>query len=70
MSEDRHGIGANNPPKTIFDTIDALYTEATAWLDNKPVETDEQADGLGMLMNMLREPGRCVRLNATIKWPR
>lgn len=58
MSEDRHGIGANNPPKTIFDTIDALYTEAQAWLDSKPVETDEQAEALGKLMLMLSDAGK------------
>ena len=55
---ERHQIGANNPPKTIFDTIDALYTEAQAWLDGTDIETDAQAEEFGELMNMLRAAGK------------
>ncbi len=43
----------NNPPKTVFETIDGLCLEAMHWLDGKPIETDEQAAGLGKLMDML-----------------
>ena len=57
-THNRHGVGANNPPKTIFDTIDALYTEASAWFDGTDIETDEQAEALGNLMVMLREAGK------------
>ena len=60
MSEttERHEIGGNNPPKTIFDTIDALYIEAQAWLDGEPIETDAQAESLGKLMVMLSDAGK------------
>ena len=55
---ERHQIGANNPPKTIFDTIDALYTEAQAWLDGADIETDAQAEAMGKLMVMLSDAGK------------
>lgn len=60
MSEatERHGIGANNPPKDVFQTIDDLYTEAQAYLDSKPVENDAQAEDLGALMDLLRAAGK------------
>ena len=54
----RHGIGANNPPMDIFQTIDALYTEAQAWLDGAAIETDAQAEELGKLMVMLSDAGK------------
>ena len=57
-TDSRHGIGANNPPKTIFDTIDALYTEAQAWFDGTDIETDMQAEQLGNLMVMLSDAGK------------
>ena len=57
-SAERHGIGANNPPITIFDTIDALYTEAQAWFDGTDIETDAQADLLDKLMIMLSDAGK------------
>ena len=39
MTDERHAIGANNPPRTVFDEIDDLYLEASNWLDGQPVET-------------------------------
>lgn len=47
-------IGHNNPPKTIFDTINDLCLEADNWLDGEAIETDDQALGLGKLMDMLK----------------
>ena len=51
-------IGHNNPPNDIFLTINDLYVEAGAWLDGTEIETDAQAEGLGKLMDMLREAGK------------
>lgn len=50
---DRHGIGANNPPRTVLEEIDSLYEEAQHWLDGAGIENDAQAEGLGVLMDML-----------------
>ena len=47
------GVGHNLPPKPIFETIDDLHTEATAWCDGTAIETDEQALELGKLLKML-----------------
>ena len=60
MSEaiERHGIGANNPPKDVFQTIDDLYVEAAAWIDGTDIETDAQAEGLGAIMDLLRAAGK------------
>ena len=49
------GIGHNLPPKSIFDTINDLHIEATAWCDGTAIETDEQALELGRLLDMLAE---------------
>lgn len=49
------GPGHNLPPKSIFDTINDLHTEATAWCDGTAIETDEQALELGRLLDMLAE---------------
>ena len=48
-------IGHNNPPKTILETLDDLYTEAKNWIDGTPIETDEQARELDRLMGMLSD---------------
>lgn len=48
-------IGHNQPPKSIFETIDELHVEASAWCDGAAIETDEQALGLGRLLDMLAE---------------
>ena len=58
MSEDRHGIGANNPPQNIFERIDSLYGEAKLWMDGAAIETDAQAAGLGALIDMLSDAGK------------
>ena len=47
------GVGHNQPPRTIFETIDDLCLEAEHWLDGIAIETDDQAAGLGKLMDML-----------------
>lgn len=49
------GIGHNLPPKSIFEVIDELHIEATAWCDGTAIETDEQALALGRLLNMLAD---------------
>ena len=54
MTDERHAIGANNPPRTVFDEIDDLHLEATAWLDGEAIQNDAQAEALGMLMNKIR----------------
>lgn len=48
-------IGHNRPPKSIFETIDDLHTEASAWCDGAAIETDEQAITLGKLLDMLAD---------------
>lgn len=55
---ERHGIGANNPPKDVFQIIDDLYVEAAAWCDGAEIETDDQAETLGALMDLLRAAGK------------
>ena len=47
------GIGHNLPPKSIFETIDDLHTEAMAWCDGTGALTDEQAVEIGRLIDML-----------------
>jgi len=55
------GIGHNEPPveMTPFEAIKAeingLYDEALGWCDGEPVENQGQADGLGELMNLIRD---------------
>ena len=49
------GPGHNLPPRSIFETIDDLHTEAMAWCDGTAIETDEQALALGQLLNMLAD---------------
>lgn len=55
----RERIGANNPPPTPFDIvskkIDDLYHEASHWLDGEAVESEETAEGIGSLLNLLRK---------------
>lgn len=52
------GIGHNNPPLTPYESvkgkIEDLYAEAKLWLDGEPVETQDQADGLETLGDMLK----------------
>lgn len=58
MTDERHAIGANNPPRTVFDEIDDLYLEASNWLDGAAIENDAQAEALGMLMEALKAAGK------------
>ena len=63
---DRHAIGANNPPKTVFERIDDLYDEAKLWLDGEAITDDAQAEGLGRLMETLKAAGdECEAERAT-----
>lgn len=53
-------LGHNNPPEpTPFeasrDEIEALFAEAQNWLDGEPIETQEQADAIGKLIDLLRK---------------
>lgn len=52
-------IGDNNPPEpTPFEQsaqeIEELYVEAEGWLDGVKIETKGQADGISLLMDMIR----------------
>lgn len=52
-------IGDNNPPpptpyEIALDEIDTLYGEAVMWLDGKPVDSQDVADGLSNMLNMIR----------------
>jgi hypothetical protein len=53
------GIGDNRPPEpapyeTAKDEINDLYGEAKLWLDGKAVATQELADDIAKLINMIR----------------
>jgi len=52
-------IGDNGPPpptpyEIALDEIDTLYGEAVLWLDGKPVDSQEVADGLSNMLNLIR----------------
>ncbi|NIA72449.1 hypothetical protein HBA54_28070 [Pelagibius litoralis] len=56
----RATIGGNNPPEplpfeAISQRIDGLYDEAKNWLDGDPVTSQEMADGLNLLIDMIRK---------------
>lgn len=59
--DDRHAIGANNPPEEItpFDAhkanIEDLFLEAKNWIDGTPIETQEQADKVQELLRKTQE---------------
>lgn len=55
MTDERHAIGANNPPRTVFDEIDDLYLEASNWLDGQPVETPEHAAEVNRLIDLIAD---------------
>ena len=51
-------IGHNQPPtpfEAIKDKIESLHEEAAHWLDGDPIDSQELADGVSNLINMLRE---------------
>lgn len=55
----REFIGANNPPpdspfEIAAKEITDLYDEASMWCDGAPVTSQDQADGLSNLLNMIR----------------
>lgn len=57
------GIGHNLPPEpTPFERVEKrigdLYGEAALWLDGAMVETQAHADGIGNLLNLIREAER------------
>lgn len=59
MTDESALIGHNNPPEpTPFersrDEIDALYDEAKGFLDGEPITTQQMADSIGKLLNMIR----------------
>lgn len=62
-------IGHNRPPKSIFETIDDLHTEATAWCDGASALTDEQAVDIGRLIDMLNDARKTceAEYNAKVK---
>lgn len=57
----RTGIGGNNPPEPIDDAfdlvkvrIDDAYDEARLWLDGEAITSQDVADGVAKLIDMLR----------------
>ena len=61
--EARLAIGGNHPPEpTPFesarDEVEALYGEASHWLDGAAVDNPALADGIGKLLNTLRTAGK------------
>ncbi|PIB91253.1 hypothetical protein [Caulobacter sp. FWC2] len=62
--DERHAIGANNPPEetpviTPFDAhkanIEDLFLEAKNWVDGTPIESQEQADKVQELLRKTQE---------------
>ncbi len=56
--DERHEIGGNNPPTpTAFETVESnindLYAEARNWCDGEPITSQEQADELNKLINLI-----------------
>lgn len=50
-------IGHNGGP-SLFDDLDALVAEARHWLDGSIVQSQEEADAIGHLVNMARSVGK------------
>lgn len=51
-------MGGNCPPPSdredALQRVEDLYDEARLWMDGKPVDSHELADGIGNLLNMIR----------------
>lgn len=57
--------GHNNPPEptayeTAVDDIDTLHIEAGNWADGTAVETQADADAVGLLLDMARKAGKAA----------
>lgn len=51
-------MGGNNPPSPFEEfekSINDLYEEAAQWMDGEPVTTEEMAEGISKLINMIRK---------------
>jgi hypothetical protein len=63
---DRLGIGGNLPPEAIEptpfdlsrDEIEGLFDEAKHWLDGEGVQTQADADGVGQLLDAIRQASK------------
>lgn len=58
--DERHAIGANNPPEPDpFEAhrvnIEGLYDEAKLWADGAEIENQAQADDVDLLINMIKD---------------
>ena len=62
-------IGDNNPPETPFEISQAeiqdLYNEAQVWLDGEGITTEEMAEKISMLLQMLRSAGKTAEERRT-----
>jgi hypothetical protein len=59
MTDTAPALGHNNPPEpTPFElytnALDDLMTEARAWMDGEPIDSQAKADSVGILMDTLR----------------
>ena len=60
MSDVTPAIGHNNPPEPTpyeqaVEEMTILYSEAEGWLDGVAVDTQDMADGLAKLLNLIRD---------------
>lgn len=57
-------IGGNNPPPSLYEKAQAetgaIYDEAKLWLDGAAVGSQDDADGIGKLLNLLRATEKSV----------
>lgn len=56
--DDRHAIGANNPPLTPYEkakaAVDEIYEQAEQWLDGDPIDSDLMAEGVAKLQKLIK----------------
>lgn len=58
VTDPRLGIGANGPPSPlalVTERVDGLYDEAKGWLDGEEIATQGAADGVAMLLHLIRQ---------------
>lgn len=57
LKEAPAGIGHNRPSpfEEVRDRVELYYGEAQLWLDGKPIDSQEQADELSNLLNLIRD---------------
>lgn len=65
-------IGHNKPPVHLLwkEEIDGLFEEATNWCDGEPIASQDQADKVGQLLDMIRTASKdCDKQRAAEKKP-